>query len=300
MRADGPVVIALDGAPHSDQTLEWGLHEASLRGADVILARAWIDPRELVEWNWYPIVAAELDSEIDAEVATYLAEKRTGATDRYPGLTITTTVLRGGEVPLLRQLSESAQLLVVGERGRVGRMRMGSIAAHVAAHSRCDVVVVRGDVNTPPIQDAPVVVGVDGSRASLAAAETAAHEASMRSAPLVVVHARPTVADPYGRGMPALSPRYARDIDENDPTHRAAQDVATRLRSRHPGLEVRVTLVDGDPAHALIEAAHDAALLVVGSRGLGAFRGMLLGSVSNDVVRNATSSVLVLHDGLPD
>jgi nucleotide-binding universal stress UspA family protein len=300
MRADGPVVMALDGSPHSDQTLEWGLHEASLRGADVILARAWIDPLERVEWSWYPIVAAELDAEVDAEVATYLAEKRATATDRYPGLTITTTVLRGGEVPMLRQLSETAQLLVVGARGRAGHVRMGSISAHLAAHSRCDVVVVRGEEDAPLAADAPVVVGVDGSRASLAAAESAAREASMRSAPLVVLHARPTIADPYGRGMPALSPRYAQDIDENDPTHRAAQDVASGLRNRHPGLEIRVTLVDDDPAHALAEASQGAALVVVGSRGLGAFRGMLLGSVSNDVIRNAASTVLVLHDGLPD
>jgi nucleotide-binding universal stress UspA family protein len=300
MRADGPVVIALDGSPHSDRTLGWGLQEASLRGADVILARAWIDPRELVEWSWYPVVAAELDAELDAEVTTYLAEKRAVAVDRYPSLTITTTVLQGGEVPVLRRLSESAQLLVLGVRGRAGHGRIGSISSHLAAHSRCDVVVVRGDQDAPLPAGAPVIVGVDGSRASLAAAEAAAREASIRSAPLVVLHARPTVADPYGRGMPALSPQYAESIDENDPTHRAAQDVATRLRSRHPGLEVGVTLVDDDPAHALVEASHGAALVVVGSRGLGAFRGMLLGAVSNDVIRNATSTVLVLHDGLPD
>lgn len=294
MRADGPVVIALDGSPHSEHTLEWGLHEASLRGTDVVLARSWTDPRDLVEWSWYPLV----DAELDAETTTYLSEKQAVAVDRYPDLTVTTQSIRGSEVPVLRDLSASAQLLVVGARGRAGHLRMGSIAAHLAAHSRCDVAVVRGDEAATPGTSAPVVVGVDGSRASLAAAEAAAREASMRAAPLLVVHARPTIADPYGRGMPALSPRAATDVDVNDPTHRAAQAVATRLRAQHPGLEVRVALLDDDPAHALVAASTGAVLVVVGSRGLGAFRGMLLGSVSTDVVRNAASTVLVLHDGL--
>jgi nucleotide-binding universal stress UspA family protein len=296
MRADGPVVIALDGSPHSEHTLEWGLHEASLRSADVLLTRAWNDPRDLVEWSWYPLV----DTELDAEATAYLTEQRAVAADRYPDLTITTRAVRGGEVPALRELSESAQLLVVGARGRAGRVRMGSISAHLAAHSRCDVAVVRGDETSAPAAGSPVVVGVDGSRASLAAAEAAAREASMRSAPLLVVHARPTISDPYGRGMPALSPKAATEVDVNDPTHRAAQAVAARLRTEHPGLEVRITLLDDDPAHALVAASTDAALVAVGSRGLGAFRGMLLGSVSADVVRNAASTVLVLHDGLPD
>ena len=100
--------------------------------------------------------------------------------------------------------------------------------------------------------------------------------------------------------MPALSPKAATEVDVNDPTHRAAQAVAARLRTEHPGLEVRVALLDDDPAHALVAASKDAVLVVVGSRGLGAFRGMLLGSVSADVVRNAASTVLVLHDGLHD
>jgi len=296
MRADGPVVIALDGSPHSEHTLEWGLHEASMRGADAVLARAWTDPRDLVAWSWYPMV----DAELDAETTTYLSEKQAVARDRYPELTVTTRSVRGGEVAVLRELSAAAQLLVVGAHGRAGHLRMGSAAAHLAAHSRCDVAVVRGGDESQPAPGAPVVTGVDGSRASLAAAEAAAREASMRSAPLVVVHARPTIADPYGRGMPALSARAATDVDENDPTHRAAQAVGARLRTQHPGLEVHVALLDDDPAHALVEASKEAVLVVVGSRGLGAFRGMLLGSVSSDVVRNAASTVLVLHDGLHD
>ena len=136
------------------------------------------------------------------------------------------------------------------------------------------------------------MVGVDGSSASLAAAHVAAREAWMRGRPLLVVHARPTIPDPFGRGsVPPLE-----TADENDPTHRAALAVAAKLRDENDGLTVELALVDDDPADALVNLGAAAALLVVGSRGLGSFRGMLLGSVSQAVLREATVPVIVVHD----
>lgn len=300
MHTDGPVVIALDGSLHSAQTLRWGLDEATLRGAEVLLARSYREAPEVAleaTYGWYPLLGEDLG--FDTEAKHYLAEQLELESARHPDLTIGTSVLHGPEVSQLRRLSEEAQLLVVGARGHAGRARIGSVSGHLAVHARCSVVVVRGEDTELQDPAAPVVVGVDGSLASLAAARTAAREASMRKVPLVLVHARPTTTDPYGRGMPVLAPLDGR-IDENDPTHRAAQDVAEALRGEHPALEVRLTLVDDDPVNALVVAACDASLLVVGSRGLGAFRGMLLGSVSREVVRDATSTVLVMHDGATD
>jgi nucleotide-binding universal stress UspA family protein len=71
---------------------------------------------------------------------------------------------------------------------------------------------------------------------------------------------------------------------------------------RHPDLQVHLDLRDDDPPRALVDAARTAQLLVVGSRGLGAFRGMLLGAVSNEVLRTAEGTVLVVHavDTLPE
>jgi nucleotide-binding universal stress UspA family protein len=138
-----------------------------------------------------------------------------------------------------------------------------------------------------------LVVGVDGSPTSLAAAQVAAREALLREVPLVVLHVRPTVDEPYSRGAMLLPPVTTGRPE--DRTHRAAQQVATTLHESHPGLDVRLELVDDDPARALVEMSRGASLLVVGSRGLGAFRGMLLGSVSNDVVRNASTTVMVVH-----
>lgn len=294
MLTDGPVVIAIDGSSHSVQTLRWGLDEAARREADVLLVRVYREPRELVEWSWYPLLGEDLG--LDTEAKEYLAAQLVGAQASHPGLTIDTRLLCGAEVSELRRVSEQAQLMVIGTTGLAGHARLGSVSGHLAAHARCPVVLVRQDGEHATT---PVAVGVDGSPASLAAARTAAREAALREVPLVVVHARATVADPHGRGIPALPPMADGTIDETDPTHRAARDVVDLLRSESPGLDVRLELVDDDPVHALVVAAHDAQLLVLGSRGLGAFRGMLLGAVSNEVVRDAPTTVLVMHDGEP-
>ena len=64
----------------------------------------------------------------------------------------------------------------------------------------------------------------------------------------------------------------------------------------HPNITVRPRAVEGHPAHVLIEASRGAELLVVGSRGHGAFSGMVLGSVSQHCVTQAHCPVLVLRD----
>lgn len=289
MRTDGPVVVALDGSPHSAHTLEWGVAEAVRRRAAVLLVRVVDDAWQTMAWSWYPVIG---NGDVDAEVEEYLTAQRTLVAELHPGLPVRVRVLHGQVVPALRELSADAQLLVVGARPRYGRTRTGVTGSHVAAHARCAVAVVRTDVDHPLQPDAAVVVGVDGSSASLAAARVAAREGWMRGRPLVVVHARPTIPDPFGTGsVPPLA-----TADENDPTHKAAHVVADALRDENPGLDVSLALVDDHPADALIGLGRGAALLVVGSRGLGGFRGMLLGSISSAVVRECTCPVLVVHD----
>jgi nucleotide-binding universal stress UspA family protein len=289
MRADGPVVVALDGTPHSAQTLRWGVEEAVRRRADLLLVRVVEDTWQATAWSWYPIIGT---GDLGTEAKEYLADEANMLGEHHPGLHVETRVLHGQVVPSLRELSLGAQLLVLGAHARTGRTRTGSTGAHVAAHARCPVAVVRSDRDRPTPTEAAVVVGVDGSSASLAAANVAAREAWMRGRPLLVAHARPTIPDPFGRGsIPPLQ-----TADENDPTHRAAQAVADKLRQENDGLTVELALVDDDPADALVGLGASAALVVVGSRGLGSFRGMLLGSVSHDVLREATVPVIVVHD----
>lgn len=292
MLIDGPVVIALDGSPNSTQTLDWGLAEAARRRAPVLLVRVFELPREFAEWSWYPLIDEDLGFETPAK--HYLADVLARERVRYPDLAIETREPHGSKVPELRSLSEGAQLLVLGASGHGKHPRVGRVSGHLSAHARCPVAVVRA---APAGPAAPVVVGVDGSPESVAAARTAATEAELRGVPLVVLHARPVVASAFGRGVPVLATLGESDSPTTGGPQKAAQEVVDRLGIEHPSVDIRLEILADDPVHALVSASREAQLVVVGSRGLGSFRGLLLGSVSHEVLRDASSTVLVMHDG---
>lgn len=130
-----------------------------------------------------------------------------------------------------------------------------------------------------------VVVGVDGSPHSDRALAVAIAEARLRGAKLKVVHAYET--------MPFVVKEA--QVDEALLRH-AAQESLDKTLAKAPsteGIDVEALPVVGEPAHALITASEGASLLVVGTRGLGGFSGLVIGSVSSKCVHHARCSVLV-------
>ncbi|MBB2910814.1 nucleotide-binding universal stress UspA family protein [Streptosporangium becharense] len=137
-----------------------------------------------------------------------------------------------------------------------------------------------------------IVVGVDGSPAGLAAAGWAAREAGVRGTSLRVVHVMPAwPLETPEDGRYASVAKWMRDGATSMVT-----DALERARRENPRVEAESRLLPGDPRSALIEAAGDAELLVVGSHGLGGFRGMLLGSVALGVSGQARCPVVVVRD----
>jgi nucleotide-binding universal stress UspA family protein len=141
---------------------------------------------------------------------------------------------------------------------------------------------------------ARIVVGTDGSEPAEDALRWAADEAARWSGVLEVVHAW---LPPY-----PLNPQDLFE-DENGPeavARRALTESAARLRAeRSDELEIREVLVFDHAAKALIDVSRGAALLVVGSRGRGGFKGLLLGSVSLQCVHHAGCPVVVVHPAHP-
>lgn len=136
-----------------------------------------------------------------------------------------------------------------------------------------------------------VVVGVDGSEQAGRALEQAVGEARRRGVPLEVVHGLPWVRH-LGTGpqYAAPSPGDARDLVES---------AAARAVRFVPGLEVLVSPVAEDAAALLVRRSRDAALTVIGTRGLGGFAGLMLGSVSLRVAAHAAGPLLVVRGDLP-
>ncbi|MEU4508691.1 universal stress protein [Nonomuraea wenchangensis] len=135
-----------------------------------------------------------------------------------------------------------------------------------------------------------LVVGVDGSRAGLEAAGWAAREAALRDVPLLVAHAMPRWAYETETGRLAEVAAWMRDGGRS--VLAAAEE---RARGDEPKISLRTTFLPDDPRAALIEAARDAELLVVGSHGLGGVRGMLVGSVAYGVAGHAPCDVVVVR-----
>lgn len=137
----------------------------------------------------------------------------------------------------------------------------------------------------------PVVVGVDGSPSSLVAAEHAARAAQLRSRSLLVVHGYlHAPLNPYDLRMPGPS----------DETGTMLERLAADLSERFPGLAVEARQVAGGPGATMVEESRGAELVVVGSRGLGGFTGLLLGSVGAQVAAHARCPVLVVRpEGQP-
>jgi nucleotide-binding universal stress UspA family protein len=134
-----------------------------------------------------------------------------------------------------------------------------------------------------------VVVGVDGSDGSKAALDWAADYAAAVSAPveLVIAWHYPVA---YG-----TVPMVGLNTDFEEMAGKVVSRMAADAESAHPGVAFSTKVVVGPAAEELIRAADGARLLVVGSRGHGAFAGMLIGSVSTHCVHHARCPVVVVR-----
>jgi len=134
-----------------------------------------------------------------------------------------------------------------------------------------------------------LVAGLDGSPESNAAAEWAAREAELRGLPLKIVHVWEPAPDPLAQA-PLLGAETQQHWSERIP-----REAGEGLRRRHPGVDVTVEQVTGTPSDALVDAAKDAELLVLGSRGLSGVGGFLVGSVGLSVVARAELPVVLVR-----
>jgi len=190
-------------------------------------------------------------------------------------------LINGHPTAVLCERSRDADMVVVGSRGRGGiaGMLLGSVGWQVAAHAHCPVVVVRGHWRSAgDYASGAIVVGTDASPASDAALGFGFEQAALRGAPLLAVCA---LADAPGC--------LGGDLKLQDDVEQAI----TRHEKDHPGVAVLRHVAQGGARAALLAAAHEAQLLVVGSRGRGGIKGMPLGSVSQAVLHHAPCPVAV-------
>ncbi|MFJ9566161.1 universal stress protein [Streptomyces fuscichromogenes] len=258
---NGPVVVEVDGSASSRAAVETAAWEAGRHGVGLRLAHAVASPARDV-WSdaagWDPDGGGGLRD----RVKRVLAEAERRALRVAPHLSITSDVLIGEPVTVLRSEAEDASLTVLG-----GPLPRGFGVGLLVAPGRCPVLVTRGRPNP----SGTVVLTAGALPGSWRAAEFAFAEASARGADLVVPHARTFFAarllDGPGGAIPALRKRYP---------------------------EVTVRPYRGRTRRALLRAAAGAQLVVVGTHGR---PGLAPGSAGRTLLRHAHCSVAVVPAG---
>lgn len=282
------IVAAVDGSPASRVAVDWAARDAALRHVPLTIVHVqqadeisvWLD---IVESQDYLAERDRNAGQIVDDAAAVAAVAQAGGR----GTPVETLVLKGPKMTDLIDMSKDADMMVVGRRGVsnwLGAL-LGSTSSELAHHAHCPVAIIHDeDPLMGDVSKAPVAVGIDGSPASELATAIAFDEASRRGVDLVAIHTWINSADFSIRVLPD---NMAVEADE---------ELAQRLAGwceRYPDVTVRRVLGQDSPAHRLLEESERAQLLVVGSRGLGGFTGLMLGSVSWAVAQAARMPVII-------
>ncbi|MFB7733390.1 universal stress protein [Streptomyces sp. NPDC056112] len=297
------ITVGLDGSPESRAAAEWAAREARLRGLPVKLLQVWEPVPE-------PMALAQL---LGADTHRHWTERvlREAAEElrsRHPGVEVTTAHVTGKPAEALARAARDAELLVLGSRG-LGGIRgflVGSVGLAAVASTERPVVLVRAGERTTTEPDSdeagkpstaaaarPVVLGLDAAGPDEALLAFAFDAAARRNVPLRVVHGwNPPPYYAYGMG---LEPAVEREMAKADAA--AVTEVLRPWRQKFPGVEVVEQPHFGSPSLLLIEASHEASLVVVGRRIRRATFGTRLGPVTHAVLHHAAAPVAVVaHD----
>jgi nucleotide-binding universal stress UspA family protein len=290
------VVVGVDGSESALRAVRWAAKEAVRRGAPLRLVHAFELPFR------YPAGVVEVDSLrtlMRDEGRHWLADAGEVATAVVPEVQPELELVDGTPVETLVHESSSASLLVLGTRGLGGftGLLVGSNSVALAGRAHCPLVVVRGTDGTDAGEGKPVVVGVDGTPVGEAAVGFAFEQASARGGELVAVHSwtDPAVLNALAGGT--LAADYG--MLEEQATVLLAERLAG-WQEKFPDVRVTRQVVREYPTRALLHFTDGAGLVVVGSRGRGGFRGLVLGSTSQHLLHHAPCPVAVVRTPASD
>ncbi|MGC8481607.1 MAG: universal stress protein [Acidimicrobiales bacterium] len=283
------ILVGVDGSGANTSAIRWAVLEAHARHEPLIALYAWHLPVMAYSAPSYIAVSPEESTRAgDALVEQAVGELASEFDVKYE--------IRSVEGPASKVLHDVASsgeidLVVVGSRGHnaMTNLVLGSVSHALSHHTQKPLVIVPHDFSDERDVDAKrrVVVGVDGSDRAIVALQWAAEEAAIHDAALEVVVAWTWLA-------------YPADLVVSVPDWTALKTAADEIMEKSlaqlhaPDLEIIKTVREGHPADVLVERAAAAHLLVVGSRGLGHAREVLLGSTSHYCAHRSQSPIAII------
>lgn len=277
------VIVGIDGSVGSVVALRWAMDHADRLGRVVPVMTFASGPFEhgFGAGTASTTAGEPYRSQAVLRLSDFLAE-------HAPVLVDDGVVVEHHAGPGLVEAADGAELLVVGTKGWSARedSSVGSVGAYCARHSRVPVALIPRHV--PPIHDRlSVVVGVDGSPQSADALRwTLDHvRRSAHVTAVSVTTGGPVVGDPLSRSADDVEAAARAELE------RCVAEVATGADG-HP--EIDLLVVPGDPREVLGSVVPGTDLLVVGARGHGVVRRLLLGSVASALVHHPTLPTIVV------
>jgi nucleotide-binding universal stress UspA family protein len=276
-----PIVVGINGSAGSEAAMAWALERAARDKLPLTAVHAvddrWVTP----DFEYHEIIRKS---------GMELLEKaRSRAREQSPDVPVDVQLRHGSAGSVLREMSQEASLIVVGGHDKhwMDGGPLTDRALQIVSASEVPAAVVplkRGSA------DRGVVVGVDGSEESLQAVQFAAVEADRGGDELTVLLAFRKPARWVESQLPKSG--LAESILEEDRVV-LAESVAG-LAEKYPDLVVHQQLeTNAEPAKALVEAARQARLLVIGSHGRGGFSRMVLGSTAHAVLLSVPCPTIV-------
>ena len=270
------VVAGYDGSPGSADALRWAVREAQARGTALMVCLAWAPD------HMTPTIGSAVADLVRQPGKEMLARGLSYAESVLGPGRVHSELAGGSAAHVLCERSRGAEMVVVGSRGHSEQpgLRLGSVAWQVAGHASGRVVVIQGRWRPVNQSWSPIIVGVDGSQASQAAITFAFEEAALRDVPLVALCALADAPSVLG-GAHAMEERFSQ--------------LMTSEEKEHPEVTVIRQIAVGAPRSALLAAATEAQMLIVGCRGRGGIEGLSLGSVAQAVLHHAPCPVGIVH-----
>ncbi|MDJ0394821.1 universal stress protein [Rhodococcus sp. G-MC3] len=285
-----PTVVGVDGSSASLDAVRWAVLDAGLHNSDLTIVSSLPLPAAL---TGFEVLSEPTITQLRVETERILDEANAEAVAiaAQPIAVEVCLSERPAAITLL-ELARTSRMVVIGTNGLGGtdRRSLGSISFALSTHAHCPVTVVREwtDRRRIPASN-PIVVGIDGTKASAAALDSAFEEADMRGAPLTAIHAWSDADLSIGIPVHGLEWPVNRPATED-----ALTQILNEYSLHYPSVSVRRVVVKDRPLHALLDHAQGAQLLVVGSHGRGGFSGMMLGSTGRSVLGRANCPVMIV------
>ncbi len=288
------IVVGTDGSLAAHSAVDWAAREATQRELPLLIVSAVPEHPLPRRASLFAALGKDRDylENLRDRARVKLSDEVRRVQKMHPDLRVEKALVEEiASYPLARATKDAA-LVVVGARGHSAPLRvkaLGGISDAVVTHAHGPVAVIPEEASQPM---GPVIVGVDDAPAAHEAIRVAFLEAARRGVALVAIfvwHEPALAADTALMGSMALS-------EVSTEMKVFVEELLADEAAKYPQVPVEYRVEVGYPASVLIDGSRNASLVVVGSRGRGGFAGLMLGSTSRAVLRDAHCPVMVVRE----